>query len=140
MPDLFLQWNVVDPLSTFEIQRNNAIADVQGNRNPFIDNPYIATLIWGGVEAEDTWSVLSIQEESRLQTLSIYPTISKDYINVVSSESLNFEYSIIDYSGRVLLQNVLKHNRLDVSQLNTGFYILHLHSDQFESVFKFFKQ
>ena len=35
-------------LHEFEETRNNAIAIVQGNRNPFIDNPYLATLIWNG--------------------------------------------------------------------------------------------
>lgn len=53
--DLFLKWNVEDPVSDFEIQRNNIIEGAQGNRNPFIDNPYLATLIWGGEPAENLW-------------------------------------------------------------------------------------
>lgn len=52
---LFLKWNKDDPVSDFEIQRNNIIEAAQGNRNPFIDNPYIATLIWGGDAAENKW-------------------------------------------------------------------------------------
>lgn len=53
--ELFLEWNREDPVSAFEMQRNNVIEDAQGNRNPFIDNPYLATLIWGGQPAENTW-------------------------------------------------------------------------------------
>ncbi|MCF4100755.1 endonuclease [Gillisia sp. M10.2A] len=53
--DIFLKWNKEDPVSAFEIQRNNVIYSAQGNRNPFIDNPYIATLIWGGTPAENKW-------------------------------------------------------------------------------------
>ncbi|MEH6657861.1 Ig-like domain-containing protein [Leeuwenhoekiella marinoflava] len=53
--DLFLKWNREDPVSDFERQRNEVIEDAQGNRNPFIDNPYLATLIWGGTPAENTW-------------------------------------------------------------------------------------
>ncbi len=53
---LFLQWNAEDPVSNFEINRNTVITNVQGNRNPFIDNPYIATVIWGGPAAEDRWN------------------------------------------------------------------------------------
>jgi len=53
--DLFLEWNAADPVSDFEIQRNNIIQGAQGNRNPFIDNPYLATLIWGGTPAENKW-------------------------------------------------------------------------------------
>ncbi|WP_282148740.1 endonuclease [Algibacter lectus] len=53
--ELFKAWNVADPVSAFEEQRNNVIYAAQGNRNPFIDNPYIATLIWGGTAAENKW-------------------------------------------------------------------------------------
>ena len=53
--ELFLEWNKADPVSNFEEQRNNIIEGAQGNRNPFIDNPYIATLIWGGDTAENKW-------------------------------------------------------------------------------------
>ena len=53
--DLFLEWNAADPVSSFELQRNNVIESAQGNRNPFIDNPYLATLIWGGDAAENKW-------------------------------------------------------------------------------------
>lgn len=52
---LFLEWNVADPVSAFEIHRNNVIEAAQGNRNPFIDNPYLATMIWGGEAAENRW-------------------------------------------------------------------------------------
>ncbi|MGX9986934.1 endonuclease [Soonwooa purpurea] len=54
-PDILLKWNVEDPISNFEIQRNNIVANKQGNRNPFIDNPYLATVIWGGQAAQNTW-------------------------------------------------------------------------------------
>lgn len=53
--NLFLKWNVEDPVSAFEEQRNNVIFGAQGNRNPFIDNPFLATLIWGGDAAENKW-------------------------------------------------------------------------------------
>ncbi|MDN3593841.1 endonuclease [Zunongwangia endophytica] len=54
--DLFLEWNAADPVSELEVQKNNAIEEAQGNRNPFIDNPYLATVIWGGDEAVNTWT------------------------------------------------------------------------------------
>lgn len=53
--DLFLEWNTEDPVSRIEVQRNNVIEDAQGNRNPFIDNPHLATRIWGGEEADNRW-------------------------------------------------------------------------------------
>jgi predicted extracellular nuclease/endonuclease I len=61
MIDLFLEWNVEDPVSDFEKQRNTyhentSNSYAQGNRNPFIDNPAFATSIWGGTQAEDLFS------------------------------------------------------------------------------------
>ena len=53
MIELLLQWNVEDPVSNFETQRNPILEGIQGNRNPFIDNPAFATQIWGGPQAED---------------------------------------------------------------------------------------
>ncbi|BAO76987.1 endonuclease [Winogradskyella sp. PG-2] len=53
MIDLFLQWNADDPVSLLEEQRNPVLEGLQGNRNPFIDNPAFATEIWGGPQAED---------------------------------------------------------------------------------------
>ena len=55
MVTLLLQWNAEDPVSDLEKQRNNVVANAQGNRNPFIDNPYLATVIWNGNTAENTW-------------------------------------------------------------------------------------
>jgi endonuclease I/chitodextrinase len=62
MIDLFLEWNVEDPVSDFERQRNTyhentSNAYAQGNRNPFIDNAYLATRIWGGDNAIDSWGL-----------------------------------------------------------------------------------
>ena len=63
MIDLFLKWNVEDKVSAIEIARNTYHEDTannnyaQGNRNPFIDNPYLATRIWGGDSAEDSWGI-----------------------------------------------------------------------------------
>ena len=44
---MLLKWHRQDPVSQKEIDRNNAIQLTQGNRNPFIDYPYLAEYIWG---------------------------------------------------------------------------------------------
>ena len=55
IPDIFLEWNEADPVSAFETARNNKIAEYQGNRNPFVDNAFLAYLIWGGPSITDAW-------------------------------------------------------------------------------------
>ena len=44
---LLLKWHREDPVSTRELDRNNAIYQYQGNRNPFIDHPNFVESIWG---------------------------------------------------------------------------------------------
>jgi len=41
-----LQWHIIDPPDAREMQRNNRIQELQGNRNPFIDEPIYASQIW----------------------------------------------------------------------------------------------
>lgn len=43
-----LNWHGQFPPSQFERDRNERIYSIQGNRNPFIDRPEFACLIWGG--------------------------------------------------------------------------------------------
>ena len=44
---MFLSWAAADPVSDKEVARNNAVASIQGNRNPFIDYPGLEEYIWG---------------------------------------------------------------------------------------------
>lgn len=63
---LLLQWHQADPVSQKEIDRNNAIYNIQLNRNPFIDHPEYAVNIWASNAAIDDAA------EARYQ-LSVYP-------------------------------------------------------------------
>ncbi|MBO7457627.1 MAG: endonuclease [Paludibacteraceae bacterium] len=44
---LLMKWHRQDPVSQKEIDRNNAIEKMQGNRNPFVDYPILAEYLWG---------------------------------------------------------------------------------------------
>lgn len=45
--NMLLQWHSQDPVSAKEIERNEKVYIIQGNRNPFIDYPQLAEHIWG---------------------------------------------------------------------------------------------
>jgi len=123
MIDLFLKWNVEDPVSDFERNRNtyhenttdNSAA--QGNRNPLIDNPYLATRIWGGDSAEDTWGIYTssdtvaptqpmdvVASNETTTTIDINWTASTDNVevtgyniyvdDVLTGQSANVNYQI----------------------------------------------
>jgi len=65
--DMLLEWHTNDPVSQKEIDRNNAIYSLQGNRNPFIDHPEYAQMIWD-VKAEPSNHATSISTSSITQT------------------------------------------------------------------------
>ena len=54
-----MKWHRQDPVSQKEIDRNNGIQSVQGNRNPFIDYPYLAEYLWGE-KASETVSLTNL--------------------------------------------------------------------------------
>lgn len=41
-----MKWHIEEPPTEEEIRRNEAVADIQGNRNPFIDHPEYASKIF----------------------------------------------------------------------------------------------
>ena len=41
-----IKWNKLDPVDSYEIHRNNVVAEFQGNRNPFIDAPELVDVVF----------------------------------------------------------------------------------------------
>ena len=88
MIDLFLKWNVEDPVSEIEKARNTYHGNTQnyaaqGNRNPFIDNPYLATRIWGGDSAEDRWGIY-INSDTEVPTTPTNVTLNNISLNAIT--------------------------------------------------------
>lgn len=133
MLQVYLQWNVEDPVdATFEDQRNNYLETVYGNRNPFIDNPYLATIIWGGAPAEDRWGTLSVGDNSQ-QGLNIYPNPATDTIGISSSDNqTNFSVVIYSITGKKVkeVSSIKAYQSMDVSTLTSGMYILTIESQE----------
>ena len=77
-----LEWNLQDPPDEFEINRNNVIFAWQKNRNPFVDNPEFAQLIWGG-EIASPLKIGDVTMNPAQPTAEIPVTISCD---IISSE------------------------------------------------------
>lgn len=124
MPDVFLEWNQQDPVSDIEVRRNEIISSYQGNRNPFIDNPFIATIIWSGPEAQDTWNLLS-GSVNTIEKIVINPTVANDFIEISGFDSNKFKFLIINQLGQILME--INNNKLiDISSLPSGIYVLKL--------------
>ncbi|MFW5793175.1 MAG: endonuclease [Bacteroidota bacterium] len=78
--DMLLEWHNNDPVSQKEINRNNAAYAIQGNRNPFIDNPQFVNDIWG-TPAEPT-IVNSIAElrQQNADAVTVYDLTSEVFL------------------------------------------------------------
>jgi endonuclease I len=138
MLDLFLQWNAEDPVNMYEDNRNTyhggTGAYAQGNRNPFIDNPYLATRIWGGPAAENRWPtiILGTENFNLFSNISIYPNPATDHKITINTDIILDEINLININGQ-LMQVIKKPTIIDhtitIDNLPQGFYFLKLTSD-----------
>jgi endonuclease I/chitodextrinase len=122
MIDLFLQWNVEDPVSDVEKTRNSYHENTsnyaaQGNRNPFIDNPYLATRIWGGNSAEDTWGIYK-NSDTQAPTTPANVTL-----NNISLNSINVSWSASTDNIGVTGYNVYVDGVLEAQTTSTNITI-----------------
>lgn len=134
MPNIFLEWNADDPVSEIELIRNDIAEDLQGNRNPFIDNPALATLIWGGPRAEDTWNILDTPYFEKT-TYSLAPTVTNTETCLSQATTADVEYIVYSMTGKQLNSNKL--NRcIDFSTYESGVYFVKLQDHNNTQTFK----
>lgn len=76
--DMLIRWHEEDPISQKETDRNNAIYDIQHNRNPFIDHPEYVASVWGiATTAPSIGNIYnSPLEPSAAETVTVYATIT----------------------------------------------------------------
>lgn len=137
MPNIFLIWNAEDPVSPYERVRNDVLETLQGNRNPFIDNPYLATLIWNGPAAEDTWTTLSVSTTTA-PNWAIYPTVTRDMVYVETSTEQP-AYEIYALNGQKLEEGASSET-LSLSKYSSGLYLIRLYDGRNEKIVKIIKQ
>lgn len=130
MIGLFLEWNQEDPVSNFEINRNNVILDHQKNRNPFIDNPYLATLIWGGIAAEDKWNLISGTSDVTAPT-----TPSNIKVMNITSSSADISWTTSTDNVGVFEYLIYINNTYIKSAINTSTVLENLSSSTNYTVF-----
>ncbi len=134
MIGLFLQWNAEDPVSQVEDQRNTYLGNAgntygQGNRNPFIDNPYLATVIWGGTPAENRWPnvFLALPDFDWVKTVTVYPNPAQGgHVNVSSAVALD-AIQVYNINGQLVLElikPVMTDNAVELNGLQQGFYMV----------------
>ena len=139
MPNVFLEWNQQDPVDQYETSRNDYIHVYQGNRNPFIDNPYLATVIWNGPIAENPWGPLGQANNIKSKEVLIYPNPVDDFLHL-ELENKNNEIFIEIYD--LLSNHIITTKSLEVNmeKYNSGVYILKINQGENIKVMKVIKK
>jgi len=118
---MLMEWDVADPVSLKETDRNNAVYAIQGNRNPFIDNTSYANLIWG--------SPTDIMDsEIEKYPVKVWPNPASETATIELSREFtdNYTIMIVNVTGRIIMDKSASGNpvTLDVTSFETGYYII----------------
>jgi len=117
-----MEWNLLDPVDAFEMNRNNVVYSYQNNRNPFIDHPEYAGKIWGFATA---FYQLQLSGQP-----FFYPNPAQNSIFV--ELKLNEQIEIYSIEGKLLIQS--HNNNIDLSILNKGIYLIQVIAENNRSV------
>ncbi len=112
--EMLLDWEENDPVSQKETDRNNAVYLIQDNRNPFIDHPEYANLIWNNPN-----SIPDVESEK------LRYSISGNCISIESGIDESDKIIVYNISGRVLADNDGHSNEIFLpAGLNKGIYFI----------------
>lgn len=121
---LLMQWHLSDTVSQKEIDRNNAIYAIQGNRNPFIDYPIFAECIWGTTDC----TPLNTKEINQ-SLVKLYPNPVTDKLLIDLPKNWQIEKVLVyDVLGSELFQT--KEKTLNTKKLSKGIYHLQIFTSQ----------
>lgn len=101
---MLMDWSDNDPVSQKEIDRNNAVFDIQGNRNPFIDFPEYARMIWDSNWHESIGGYVKVTSSEDIT--------DGDYLIVYEGGSLAFDGSLntLDAIGNTIEVSIFGDN------------------------------
>jgi hypothetical protein len=125
--NIMLKWHNIDPVSQYEIAKNNAVYTFQGNRNPFIDHPEFVCRIW-----PTQCTALSSESFVLENAISIYPNPAINNEVTITSDVELKSIVLYNINGQII-QEIKNPTRVDnsykVNNLSSGFYLVQLASE-----------
>jgi endonuclease I len=121
--NMLYDWHLDDPVNQKEGERNNAVYDIQENRNPFIDHPEYVGAIWFNT---------SVTDDALLERLnfSVFPNPVVDEILIrvaLEAQTSELAVTISDETGRQIYSAEYSSRdeiRIDAGGFSKGFYFL----------------
>lgn len=122
--NLLMTWHIDDPVSQKELDRNEAVYNLQKNRNPFIDLPQIAYYIWGD-SINEIWNYCINPVTLDYFHINKYNIIySNNNILIESKIQKNAECYIYSINGQLLQEFKTETNTSSHISLLQGFYVI----------------
>lgn len=114
-----LQWNLSDPVSEWEIIRNDIIySQFQGNRNPFIDHPELAGYLWGELSTELWPQTSNGLADNTQKEFRLFPNPATGIVKCSSDYS---HIEIVDQTGRMVC-SFFQNETINIEHLPQGVY------------------
>ena len=133
---LLLKWHRQDAVSEKEIVRNNAVYDLQQNRNPFIDHPELVEYIWGKYMGQ-TWVEGADLPEDDIP-LVIQPNPVDKELSVKLNNPVQAIFYIRSLNGTTIKTGKFSaQGTVAVADLSNGMYILAVYTGTKRKVSKF---
>ncbi len=134
--NLLLKWSHEDPVSSKEINRNNAVYELQHNRNPFIDHSELADFIWG-TRKDEIWSV-DVGPADTQTLFKAWFNGETNLLNVDINKPELATYFIQSLNGITLKTGKFSTTgTVSVPDLQNGMYILQVYTNAKRKVAKF---
>lgn len=107
---MLIEWHLNDPVSTKELDRNDAVYVIQLNRNPFIDHPEYVLLVYDPTSVESG--------EFQAASAAMYQNVPNPFygittIGFILPEAAVVSITVYDISGK-LVNTVVENNQLPV--------------------------
>jgi hypothetical protein len=127
-----LLWHQQDPPDDFEMNRNNYIYTWQINRNPFIDNPDLASYIFGSNIGQS----YTLGNESFVASkVVVYPNPTTDYIMISGIDS-EAKAEVFSITGQKIKEAKFTNEiTLSLSDVTAGVYLVKI-SNKISSITK----
>lgn len=130
--ELLLKWHRNDTVSQKELDRNNMVEGIQGNRNPFIDYPELVEYIWGDMTyecfelgiAKCAYGTLPESVEENPDTNPNFFVYHNGNELIINAEG---NVQIMDITGKTILNKFVSNNdHIEISHINKGVYFVRI--------------
>lgn len=132
-----------NPVTPSGINLNSVAPLIYSSSSSVIARNYLINskgwLLSGDVYSAECEQLLATSENLLKDQISIYPNPAKDFIYIKNAKNIH-GYKIFDTSGRIVLNRTLNDDKIDVSSLMQGNYVLQISVKNQLLNFKFIKK